>query len=72
MIISAPLPIRLDRQEKELNRIKIMSYYPQKDRINQDFRRLDAAEKEKYFCGRRENMLGKDNNKKSKVTQMNR
>jgi hypothetical protein len=49
-----------------------MSYYPQKDRINQDFRRLDAAEKEKYFCGRRENMLGKDNNKKSKVTQMNR
>jgi hypothetical protein len=26
-----------------------MSYYPQKDRINQDFRRLDAAEKEKTF-----------------------
>jgi len=28
---------------------KIMSYYPQKDWINQDFRRLYAAKKEKSF-----------------------
>jgi hypothetical protein len=44
----------MDWQEKKFERTKILSYYPQKESINQGFPRLYATMKEKSFVKDRE------------------